>query len=240
MRAPADGELLRIWELGQDESPARRALRLLAAADPAAGERGAEQLSVGRRDADLLRLRAATFGPTLDCRIHCTRCDEPLEFPLQVADLISGASGAASELVRFQLEDWEVSARPPTAGDLATLGGQDTGDDLLLRCVIEASRDGSPADVRDAGPELAAALDRRLVEADPWSQIELDLTCPACGHSWSQGFDILAFYWSEIEAWARRTLLEVHALASAYGWTESEVLRLGARRRQLYLELAVT
>jgi hypothetical protein len=30
----------------------------------------------------------------------------------------------------------------------------------------------------------------------------------------------------------------VHVLARAYGWTESEVLALGERRRAAYLELA--
>jgi hypothetical protein len=45
-----------------------------------------------------------------------------------------------------------------------------------------------------------------------------------------------AFLWAEIEARARRLLREVHILATAYGWTEAEVLSLGENRRARYVE----
>jgi len=35
----------------------------------------------------------------------------------------------------------------------------------------------------------------------------------------------------------RRLLVEVHALASAYGWSEQEILSLSDARRRLYLEM---
>ena len=41
----------------------------------------------------------------------------------------------------------------------------------------------------------------------------------------------------EIHAWAKRTLREVHTLASAYGWSEREILSMSAVRRALYLEM---
>ena len=37
--------------------------------------------------------------------------------------------------------------------------------------------------------------------------------------------------------WAGRMLLDIHALARAYGWSESDILALPPRRRQAYLEL---
>ena len=37
------------------------------------------------------------------------------------------------------------------------------------------------------------------------------------------------------DAWALRTLAEVHRLASAYGWREQDILALSPARRQLYL-----
>ena len=67
--------------------------------------------------------------------------------------------------------------------------------------------------------------------------MQLDLTCPACGHAWQTAFDIAAFVWRELDDWAERTLHEIHVIASAYGWTESEILELGARRRQTYVEM---
>jgi hypothetical protein len=40
-----------------------------------------------------------------------------------------------------------------------------------------------------------------------------------------------------VEDWASRLLLEVHALASVYGWSERDVLNLSPRRRRLYLDM---
>ena len=45
-------------------------------------------------------------------------------------------------------------------------------------------------------------------------------------------------FWAEIDAWARRILREVNILARAYGWRESDILALGAVRRQIYLTMA--
>ena len=76
-----------------------------------------------------------------------------------------------------------------------------------------------------------------MAEADPQADIQLALSCPACGHQWLSTFDIVSFFWSEINAWAYRILREVHILASAYGWREADILAMSPYRRQLYLEM---
>ena len=43
--------------------------------------------------------------------------------------------------------------------------------------------------------------------------------------------------WAELDAWARRLLLDVHTLARAYGWSERDILQLTETRRQFYLNL---
>ena len=77
----------------------------------------------------------------------------------------------------------------------------------------------------------------QMALADPQADVQLNLSCPACNHHWQSVFDIVSFFWSEIHAWAQRTLREIHALASAYGWREADILALSPRRRQLYLEM---
>jgi hypothetical protein len=49
--------------------------------------------------------------------------------------------------------------------------------------------------------------------------------------------DPAEFLWAAAEAQARRLLLEVDALARAYGWREPDVLALPPARRRAYLEL---
>ena len=64
--------------------------------------------------------------------------------------------------------------------------------------------------------------------ADPLAEIMLHFDCPACGTSFDESLDLAAFLWAEIEGQAKRLCCEVHTLASAYGWSETEILSLSA------------
>jgi hypothetical protein len=79
---------------------------------------------------------------------------------------------------------------------------------------------------------------RDLALADPLAEARVQLTCPGCGHEWDDTLDLALFVWAEVEARAKRLLLDVHQLARAYGWTEGEILALSERRRRFYLDTA--
>ena len=102
---------------------------------------------------------------------------------------------------------------------------------MLRRCLADTTLPDPLPD--DLAEELAA----QIAALDPRARIELDLTCAACGHAWPAVFDIASFLWAEISAWAHRTLRDVHAIASAYGWHEADILAMSPLRRQCYLEL---
>jgi len=74
-----------------------------------------------------------------------------------------------------------------------------------------------------------------MSEIDPQADTKLSLVCPSCEHAWQADFDIISFFWREIDAWAQRTLLEVVYLASAYGWREADILNMSPWRRHFYL-----
>jgi hypothetical protein len=61
------------------------------------------------------------------------------------------------------------------------------------------------------------------------------LSCPVCSCAWSESFDIVSFFWSELAAWSSRMLDQVHRLASAYGWSEASILAMSPYRREVYL-----
>ena len=86
--------------------------------------------------------------------------------------------------------------------------------------------------------DVMEAIASRLAAADPLAEVLIDLSCLACRHQWQVLLDIERFLWTKISVLARRLLQEVHALASAYGWTEREILALSPARRQSYLEMA--
>jgi hypothetical protein len=83
-------------------------------------------------------------------------------------------------------------------------------------------------------------IGERMASADPLAEIRLKFDCAECGHRWDESLDIVAFVWLEIEARAKRLLMEIHTLATAYGWSENEILSLSEPRRRLYLEMVRT
>jgi hypothetical protein len=50
-------------------------------------------------------------------------------------------------------------------------------------------------------------------------------------------FDIISFFWKEIDHWVKHLLLDVHVLAKAYGWSENDILEISPWRRRIYLEM---
>lgn len=241
MRALSPSELLEVWERGQPAAPARRALLLLEAAAPEAGPEALARLPVGRRDAELLALRERTFGPRLVCGVVCGACGERLELDFR-AEQVRGAAGpAASDSFRTKVGDYEVGFRLPNSLDLLeldTCGDPSEARRLLFeRCVDTAQLGGSHVEPSSLPPEVVAGVSEKMSQADPQGDIQVSVECPACGREWQAAFDIVSFFWTEVEAWARRTLQEVHVLATAYGWREADALALSPQRRRLYLEM---
>ena len=248
MRALSATELLDAWEQGVGQTPARRAMALLAPACPERSPDALARLSIGQRDARLLALREWTFGSRLLSLATCPGCGERLDLALDTADIQPSplprdeAGGESqSEALSLAVDGYEVQFRLPDGLDLEAIAGHDDAavarQALLQRCLLGACHEGDEV----AAGRLPASVEESVVEAmaraDPQADVVLDLSCPACDHRWQAVFDIASFFWTELDAWARRTLREVHLLASAYGWREAEILALSPWRRQAYLEM---
>ena len=101
----------------------------------------------------------------------------------------------------------------------------------------ESTTDDQELPASELPDAVMEAVTNRMAQADPQADVQLAIRCPNCGHQWEAPFDIGSFLWTEIHACAMRLLREIHALASAYGWREADILALSPRRRQAYLEL---
>ncbi len=242
-------EVLRIWETGLGQHPVDRALTILAAAFPQMSRDALATLSVGQRDACLLDVRQWTFGTHLAGFNECVKCQERLEFEFDVDDIrVSQDSEDMNQKYKVLCDGYELHFRLPASWDLAAIAGcSDVAAArhlLVRRCVLKLMRDGTEVDAKDLDGSLRelpeaviTALAAQIALCDPQAEVEIDLTCPACGHSWSVLFDIVLFLWTEICVQAKRLLREVHTLAWAYGWREADILSLSAARRQFYLEM---
>ena len=242
MTALSPAGMLDVWEAGQGRPPAERDLLLLTAASPdgEAAISRLETLSAGERDRRLLDLREQTFGPELTAVADCPACGERLEMTFTTADVRPPETGLEGQSQRLEKDGYAVDFRPPSLGDLVAAGAAvDAGEGrrvLIERCITASHRGTAipPAGLPDPILEQVMA---GMAAADPGADTELALACPGCGHHWNTAFDIGAYFWSELEAWAERTLIEIHALASAYGWSERDILNLSTARRRRYLEM---
>jgi hypothetical protein len=243
MRSPSDLVLLDVWDAAPSEGVTSRALRLLGAALPEQRLGRLADRPIGRRDSDLLDLREQVFGDTLECALPCPACHEPLEFQVPLAQLRRTVADDGPELGSIAQDGYEVTFRLPNSRDLRAIENLDDQTQarmtLLERCVILATCvDGSAVAVTDLPEAVSAAVGERMAELDPMAVAELRLDCSECACVWQAPIDPARFLLSEVDAWARRMLHEVHQLARSYGWSEAQIVELSPRRRQYYLELS--
>jgi len=237
MLALTASELLDIWECGQAAYPFERAQALLEAAYPSTPPAELVGLTVGERDRRLLALREATFGSHISAVARCAACTASLELAFHTSDIMTlpSANGAVH---RAELGGFFVEFRLPTGRDLAEADLDAPGLDLLRRCTIAAHHSGGPIDPAELPDDVVDAVVARMAEADPQARVDIAVACPTCGGNWDTPFDVVSYFWTEIDSWAGRTLREVHTLASAYGWREADILAMSPHRRRSYLELA--
>ncbi|MER7418342.1 hypothetical protein ABT346_16425 [Micromonospora peucetia] len=196
-----------------------------------------ERLEVGFAVADLLAAapdRPLETGPAGDDDLNPPRApgtsgNAGLNRPRE-----PGTAGAGGGTFTLHWRGHRLTLRLPTPADLAEAAR--TGDAaaaerwLLRACLLAA--DPPLDDPVAAVAEVSAAM----AERDPLGVVAVGLTCPGCGTTTEALVDLPAWAWQAADARVRRLLGEVHRLARAYGWSETEVLGLGPHRRAAYLE----
>ncbi|MBG0856531.1 hypothetical protein I2W78_32910 [Streptomyces spinoverrucosus] len=231
-------DLLATWEAGLTEAPAGRALLLHGTARPDLDARALPALPVGEREADLFALRRALFGERMQVRLDCAGCGADMEFDLDAGEFARSVGVRGQSVVRVAHDGWEVEFRLPGVADLtAAAHTEDPRGALLARCLVSAAHDGTSVGA-DALPgpvqrRIAAAVEA----ADPGADVTLNVACPECARATRAELDIASYLWTELDSWARDLLLDVHLLATAYGWSEPEILALSPLRRRYYLEM---
>lgn len=244
MHALSADTMLAVWERGHRLHPLDRALLILAAGEPTDVEPDQlAHLSLGRRDALLLALRAATFGQQLCAYVRCPCCSGELEFDFPCDSLRAVGPAPVQDVFEVNTAGYQVRLRALNSVDAADVAGAvsvaEASERALALAVVQARRGEETIGAGDLPAAVRTAAAETLAAADPQADTVLDLSCPECGHAWQSVFDIAEFMWTELAARARHLLHEVHLLAQAYGWSEREILSLSPTRRAAYLQ-AVT
>lgn len=232
MQGLSAARLLDAWEDGVARPPARRALTLVAAGE---GVHDAEILTLPlvQRDAALLELRRLQLGDSMDATVDCPACDETLDVALDAAALVAPVPEGELEL---STGGHDVAFKLPATSDLEIAAAAvEVRTALLERCIQWARADGNTIAAADLPSHVLTAVEDAMEAAD--GAATAALVCASCGHEWTERVDVASFVWEEIAALARRVTADVHVLASAYGWSEGDILALTPERRRLYVEV---
>jgi hypothetical protein len=218
-----------------------RALALLETTASPDARANLPALSIGERDGRLLRFRGQAFGTRLPCVSECPSCGTAIEFELDTDRLQQSASSPVSAgCLHVTLGDIEVQFRLLDCADLAVAAQcsdvPTARRSLLRRCVVAATRAGAVIEPGELPEAVVRAVSERLAESDAQADIVLDLTCPECAAAWPAPFDIASYLWLELSGLAKQLLGEVHTLAWAYGWSETDILAMSDAKRQFYLD----
>ncbi|HEX6228835.1 MAG TPA: hypothetical protein VFZ41_05160 [Solirubrobacterales bacterium] len=232
--AISDHDLLDAWTASRDGESGEWLDDLVARADPDARREDVAGWSLARRSGALLELRISRWGEELEGVVACPRCEGELELSLDLAE-VAGEQRQETDL-EVAVGDGCLRFRLPTRLDLdAVLSVSEPGEArraLAERCLLAA-----PQDLTRLTDGAVAAISERMGQADATGALDLAASCPECGHEWDEPLDVADFVAGEIASAARGLAAEVHALATAYGWSEEEILTLPAARRRMYLEL---
>jgi hypothetical protein len=209
-------------------------------------------LTVGDREALLLQLRRQTFGDRLACVLTCPSevCGEKMDLDLSIGDLLlppyawtgqvheislPGGEDGGSYRVRFRLP---TGADQEAAAALARTNAEAAVALVLRRCVERVlDGDGREVPVTELPASIVAGLAAAMAERDPQAETILELTCPACETAFTAPFDAADYLHRELRDHGRAVYREVHQLALAYHWSETEILAMTRQRRRLYLGL---
>lgn len=253
MRNLSAAELLVVWERSFHQSPVQRSLGLLSAVFPEHSPDQLARLRIGQRDALLFTLRERLFGPSLSGVVLCPKCRQRIELHCQVQDLRVEPSmldtvNPDEAVMTLTMEGYRVEFRAPNSEDMTLIEDGATPNEtqvrLLARCIRSITRTRKRSTNRRAGvdinqlpPSVTEVLAERMAQADPQADTQLAFTCPDCRHAWCATFDIVTYLMKEIDRLVQRILEEIHILARAYGWRESDILAMTPIRRRAYLEL---
>jgi hypothetical protein len=206
-------------------------------------ETAAWNLPLSARIARLLRiLELTTAEGNLTVHQTCAdpACRQIFEFALPLEPLQRQAqeSAAVDNVVRFPRENSAPFAlRLPTGRDQASWRREHHENQAAALNAIVRSLAIEPPDLPALSPEQLQPIAAAMGAADPLVAFRVHTACPHCRRTGEFDVDLEGIALRELERFRRAVLVDVHVLASQYGWSEAEVLAIPPRRRADYRNL---
>jgi hypothetical protein len=174
------------------------------------------------------------FGDRIETELACEGCGERFTMEFSLVELEASVLGAARPAPE---DDWFRASggrrfRLPTAADelaVSALPERERERALFVRLVEGSAGDDSDDD---------DAVLEEMEKVGPIVDVDFDPVCPVCARGHQVRFDLQSWLLGAIEAEAAQRTLEIHRLATSYGWTLGEILGLTRRQRRAFAALA--
>lgn len=196
------------------------------------------EATIGRRIAALVQIvamteRAGSLPITVTC--DAPACGAPLEMSIPL-EVIESSGGAPERFAVGLVNGEEVIVRPPRGADQRAWRQRQYGsrDEAVAAMLASLLVEG---DVSAAQPRDIDIIAEALAERDPLVAFSIAYDCPSCGASRDTAIDLERLALERLIAVQQGLVKDVHALATRYGWTESEVLAIPPQRRARYRAL---
>ena len=188
-----------------------------------------DALAVGDAEALLLAVRRSLLGEHVRGELQCARCGTAIEIAFRIEDYLRHHRPRAAAPEAGDdgwLSDAGVAFRIPTLRDQAEVSGHPQAALTLLRRCLRGQADR----------RTRLRAERALERIAPTLSGHVTGLCPECGERVEAYFDVEQFVLRELRSVARELFDDVHRIATAYGWSEAEILALPRSRRALYAD----
>jgi len=194
----------------------------------------AARLSVADRQYLIRQLAAVLGRDEVWLTADCGACEQRFDLFVKQSELPLQEAGAGYPFVDLEQSDGRCRLRVPNGLDQAAVvelaDAREARWTLAERCFVEG--EGALSAPRQT-EEWLAAVEEALDAEAPQVALAARTECPECGAS----NDVALDPYLALRSVSSSILDDVHSLASAYHWSEHEILSLPTARRRLYLEL---
>ena len=194
-----------------------------------------DELVASDRDRLLVAIYRRSFGDRIENTLTCKRCGNRFDIDFSLDALANSLEHRhpRTPVVPIGENLFETSQglrfRLPIGREELQFGrlpGDEAQQALRRCCIGEAA-----AEIDDD------ALQTLLTEVAPLVDLDLDARCPECQQVHALQFDIQTYLLSALLGERRQLTLEIHRLATAYGWSLAEILSLPRSERRHFVEL---
>jgi hypothetical protein len=192
-------------------------------------------LPVPDRDRLLTAVYFNTYGSKIETTISCPSCNERFDLSFSLDEWVNDLATVSSQKLSGKddaypfLAPGGIKFRLPTGEDEMVVMGKEpatAATELLNRCIHGGS-----------GPYDTDLIQKTMHEIAPLADAEFEAQCPECSEKQLLHFNLQQYLLSSLLNEQKKLVIEVHRLASAYGWGLNEIMELPRSIRRTYITM---